>query len=319
MNREYPKDWKQSQIKIFEVLEEEKHATFSELHKKTGLSKSTFSNNLKELENEGLIERKAVPPEGGKGRHKILIQFADHVLEPIERTLRHVVKLKSVNPPSLEEGKELLKKNVKEVIFDIATIRWSEPDDEEQSGDRELFYKIRDYWQKWLMKRENKPDILVDEVYEFNEYWLICGLARYYVERRLIPMIAANENVFPKETFKKTGEEQDCTIYFEMFRDLFSPDGQKYLFDEQEELAEFYKEELTSNNDLFPAMKEVEKAGVKENLDGLVEWIFPLLSSPHMRADTESGINLVSAVFQNERDEYIREVLNPAWREKMRK
>lgn len=301
MNRGHPEDWTESQIKIFEALEETRGATFSNLLEKTGLAKSTFNNNLKELENEGLINRKAVPPKGGKGRHKIIIEPAPHLLEPTERTLRHLVAIKAVNPPSLEEGRELLRKNVKEIIFDIATLRWSDDEEEFEVG--------RELWKRILLRMEDGTEYLADDIYEFNEFWFIRGLARYYTEWDLIHAISTGNSRWFR-TLHGEESEDDYKKYFLMFEDLLP-------FNNQEELENFYRQN-SDNPDVFRASSIAEESSVIDELVGLIEWISPLLSVPHLRIEMDSGRNLVSAVFEHERDKYLGDVLKPSFKHRLR-
>lgn len=293
---------------VLKGLEEDKGLTYSELFEKSDLSsKRTFNERLQELEDKGIVLRDHINPD--EGRAKTVIKLSPDAREDsIRRTVSHLSSISPYGNLPFEEGRKWLTEEGKELLWTIATRNWLE-----ESG--EFIIEREEFWKTKEIVKEDGSRTKLHELFEFNEYWLIRGLARYYVEAHLIPMLAegrkAGEKVFPK-TLKETEEgeeEHDYTLYFEFFKDLFP-------FDNQKELAEFYEKELKNGSDLLPVVKEVGNSDLEKNLEELLKWIRPLLSVPHIRAEGDSGRNLVSAVFQNERDEYIKEVLNPAWKGK---
>jgi predicted transcriptional regulator len=133
--------------------------TFEELLTRTGLSRMIFNAELKELEDEGLIERELqTQKEMGRGRHhRVLIKLSAKADSPTERILRN---MKSLIPPpqslTMEEEsklRELLTDEVIEAMKEIY-INYRAPPKWLEQRNPSLFKRIQ---QQMLIFRAIKP------------------------------------------------------------------------------------------------------------------------------------------------------------------
>lgn len=144
-----------SRKRIVSVLEE-RPCTFRELIHRTLLSRSVLSSHLKELEEEGLIEREYKPQP--KGRGKILIMLSPKAREDVEKTLR---QLEHLAPPpwylDLQLGRTLLTKGVVQTVIEI-------------------------------VKNSFRPIGMVGPAPPFDKFTLLKGLAIYDWEKNRLPL-----------------------------------------------------------------------------------------------------------------------------------
>lgn len=93
--------------------------TFTQLLKRSGLARSTFTHHLEILRAKGLIER------AYEGPRRLLIRLSAKALDPVQKTLRHLEEL--IPPPArldIEAGEKLLTKQVVDTMEEVYRTRF---------------------------------------------------------------------------------------------------------------------------------------------------------------------------------------------------
>lgn len=149
---------------IINVLEKDGPGKFEQLLKRTGLARSTFNLELKELDKEGQIEYEPFKANRGR-RYGYLIKLTAVASTPVESALRHLESL--VLPPQkldIELGRKLLTDPVINAIKKIDATRFSK------------------YFQPLMPQTFSRA--------KFNEFMLLTALACYYCERYRLPRLS---------------------------------------------------------------------------------------------------------------------------------
>ncbi len=324
-----------SERKIEEALEKGPK-TFEDLVIETGLARTSLSECLSKMEEEGKIIRKVAPPlERGPGkRYRILIELVDNT--PVGRTLRHLSNISSLIQLDVEKGKEILTNDVIDTILVISSleIRRSKKGKLLDCPHSQSFACYREWMEETKEMRETLEGGLKTQYqlfeYSLNEAELIRGLAR-----------------FNWELLRTELETLFTYLVSEIPLHPGTREAWTYALKKPEELEEFFKDKR-DDPEIFPALNVARNYNTTRQLEELLEWIRPVVEGPEISRVREvyqkdrkkfyeiygmpyskissfeikaiacCGTNLVATLFKQEERSYEEHVLIPLWVPKMR-